>query len=369
MKAGIWLLVCATIAVEFSSCNNNGVGPITSPTPVFIGMDGMLVTKLVHEKPYLYAGAAANGLWRRDMEKMTDWEYLGLADTTLGRWSNLGVVDLDIRGRDMLVSYNSAVADVDPRTTVGIWRSTDGGMRWFRSDGGIPETITDPNDYNVVSTCQRSPDKPDVAIGVYSAAVYRSTDGGYQWSLIAGKRGIAGGDDHERWNPFQPGEIWGWGTTSVFQPYLGAAKDYGLSGKVGVDFFKLGFPSDQIVSDVAFDCGDPDIIHVATSQGLMKSTDGGYNWVVGKAAIPDSGYIFCMIEHPSKAGVLFLAGGSSIYYSRDAGETIQVLTTVPVQFIESLAIDEVGQRLFLGSAKGVYEISFSSVVNLRVKEI
>ena len=115
--------------------------------------------------------------------------------------------------------------------------------------------------------------------------------------------------------------------------------------------------------DVAFDCGDPNIVYVATSQGLMKSTDGGYNWVVGKAIIADSGYVYSLIEHHFKPGLLFSAGGSSVYYSVDHGDTLKLLATVPVQFVESLAIDEEGQRLFVGSAKGVYEISFSSVVN------
>ncbi len=171
-----------------------------------------------------------------------------------------------------------------------------------------------------------------------------------------------GGDDHMRWNPYQPGECWRWGTSSVFQPYLGAAKDYYLNGKVGVDFIKLGFPSDQIVSDVAFDCGNPNIIHVATSMGLMKSTDGGYNWVVGKAIIPNNDYVAFIIEHRSKPGVLFLSGDVFVYYSIDRGETIKVLSQLP-QVVQSMAIDEDERRLFVASSKGIYSVSFESVVN------
>jgi hypothetical protein len=187
-------------------------------------------------------------------------------------------------------------------------------------------------------------------------------DGGYHWGLISGRRGIMGGDDHMRWNPYQPGEYWGWGTSSVFQPYLGAAKDYGLNGKVGVDFNKLGFPSDQIVSDVAFDCGDQNIIHAASSRGLMKSTDGGYTWVVGKAVIPNNNYVGFIIEHRSKPGVLFLSGDVFVYYSIDQGETIRVLSHVP-QVVQSMAIDEDGRRLFVASSKGIYSVSFATVVN------
>lgn len=64
MRIRIQLLVFAIIGIGYSSCGNNGVGPVTPSTSQFIGMEGKLVTKLAYEKPYLYAGAAGNGLWR-----------------------------------------------------------------------------------------------------------------------------------------------------------------------------------------------------------------------------------------------------------------------------------------------------------------
>ncbi|MGC8596021.1 MAG: hypothetical protein ACP5MI_10525 [Candidatus Kryptoniota bacterium] len=362
MRKVIWALLF-TIGIEFSGCNNNTVGPGTPSTPIFIGMDGKLVTKLVCQEPYLYAGAAANGLWRCDLDKMTDWEYLGLADTSLGNWANVGVLDIDIQGNDILVSYNNAIAGVDLRNTVGIWRSIDGGKNWFRSDAGIPETIDFNYEGNVISTCRRSPHKPEIAIARYAIATYRSIDGGYHWELISGRRRIIGGDDHMRWNPFRPGEYWAWGTSSVFQPYLVCFEAYGDNLKLSVDFIRqLGFPSDQIVGDVAFDAGDPNIIHVATTQGLMTSTDGGYSWVVGRATIPDSGYVRFAVEHDYKPGVFFLCGYTSVYYSVDHGETMHVLSHVPY-IVESMAIDERGKRIFVGTAKGVYAVSFPPDVN------
>ncbi len=97
------------IVIQFA-CENATTPVLPTVTPEFIGMDDKLVTKLVYQKPYLYAGAASNGVWRRDLDKMTDWEYLGLADTSLGNYSNVGVLDLDIRGEDILVAYNSMVS-------------------------------------------------------------------------------------------------------------------------------------------------------------------------------------------------------------------------------------------------------------------
>ena len=355
------LLLILGVLLFFTSCSDSGTDSFTTPIPQFIGLQNFLVTKLVYEKPYLYAGTAANGLWRCNLENLGDWEYLGLADTSLGEYTNVGITDLDIKGDDILASYNSGVASLDSQNAVGIWRSTDSGKNWFRSDSGIPKTIDFTLEGNIISACRRSPDKPEIAIAVIAIATYRSTDSGYNWILFSGRRGTVGGNDHERWNPYQPGEIWFWGASSVFQPYLGAAKDYGLNGKVGVDLNKPGFPSDGYVSDVAFDCGDPNIVYAATSKGLMKSSDGGYTWNVGKAKIPDDGYVAFLKEHPLKIGVLFLSGNTSVYYSLDQGETIQILSQIP-QVVESMAIDEERERIFIGTKRGVYIVSFESVV-------
>lgn len=357
-----WVIVIASsmVATEFG-CTDYGVSP-DSQNAQFLGMDGKLVTKLAYRKPYLYAGAAANGVWCRDLGKMTDWKYLGLADTRLGNYANVGVLDLDVRGNDILVAYNGEYPSVDLASTVGIWRSTDGGGNWFRSDSGIPETIDFTLEGNSISCCQRSPDRPDIAIALIAAATYRSADGGYNWSLVSGRRGIIGGDDHLRWNPFQPGESWCFGSSSVFEPYLVCFEDYTANVKAIVNFSALGFPPSLIVSDVAFDCSNPKVIHVATSMGLVNSTDGGYTWSVGNAQIPDNGYVRFLIEHSSQPDVLFLSGGTSVYYSTDGGETIRVLARVP-HFVCSMAVDEEGERVFIGSTEGVYSVSFLPVVN------
>lgn len=355
------ILILVTMAIVCPACKDNGVGTIVLSEPQFIGMDNMLVTKLAYSTPYLYAGAASRGLWRRDLSRMNTWEYLGLADTSLGNYSNVGVLDLDIWGSDILVAYNGSAPSVDPWSTVGIWHSTDGGIDWFRSDSGIPETI-DSTEYNVISACRRSPDKPETAIARFAAATYRSIDSGYHWELISGRPGIIGGDDHMRWHPFRQGEYWQFGSTSVFEPYMSAMKNYGLNVKVILNFNALGFPSGQIISDVAFDCGDPDITYAATSKGLMKSTDGGCNWIVGKPVIPNNDYVRFIVEHRSRPGILFLSGDILVYYSVDQGRTISVLAEMP-RVVESMAMDEDGGRLFIGSAKGIYSVSFSSVVN------
>jgi photosystem II stability/assembly factor-like uncharacterized protein len=266
----------------------------------------------------------------------------------------LKVCDLDIRGYDILVACSNA--------PVGIWHSTDGGRNWFRSDTGIRESSDTTVEVTTFQDCRRSPDNPDIAMARHAAATYRSTDGGYHWSLIDGKIGMIGGDDHLRWNPFRPGEAWTCGATSVFSPYLVAFTDYGANVKLSVDFNSLGFYSDDIIGDVAFDCGNSEIIYAATTEGLIKSTDGGYNWIRGKAIIPDSGYVRFIVEHRSKPGVLFLSGYTSIYYSADHGETMHILSQVP-RVVESMEVDEDGRRIFVGSARGVYAVSFSSVVN------
>ena len=103
------LLKSSWISLLFSlSMNNgcNGGGSITDPplTEVeSLGLEGKIVNKMVYAAPYLYVSAASEGIWRLDVAVMTSWEYLGLADTSLGHYSNVGVMDFDVRATTFLL--------------------------------------------------------------------------------------------------------------------------------------------------------------------------------------------------------------------------------------------------------------------------
>jgi hypothetical protein len=324
-----------------------------------LGFEGKLVLHLEVEHQYLYVCAGAEGVWRRDIRRTeSNWENLGLQDTTLSRSRNVGAVDFDVLENDILVAYISPAAQAHPESTVSVWRSTNAGVGWFRSDRGIPETIDFKLETNILTGIKRSPHEPHIIMGEMESASYRSVDSGSGWSLLRGRRGIVSGTGRVRWHPFRPGEVWLFGTTGIYSPYCGAYQDYGLTPKTGVNFDSLGFPSDGEVDDMAFDCRDLDVVYASTSYGVIKSTDGGSSWLRNAIVLPDSGFVHCLANHPSRGNALYLAGGQCVYVTYDAGSKVQLLARLSRGSITSLAWDEEGNQLLIGTTDGgIYSLN------------
>jgi hypothetical protein len=317
----------------------------------FIGLEGKSALRLVLAEPYLYVCAGPDGLWRRDIRKMTPWEYLGWADTSL---SYGGVQDVDVKGNDILLAYNPV--HVSPWVSAGIWRSKDGGKTWFRSDIGIPDSSWPYSSYLNV---QRSPDNPNIAITSFGGAIFRSTDGGTNWKLVFGRRGGLANKDFVKWQFNKKGLVWFYGESSVSAPYLFRSTDYGNTFGGSVNFYAFGFYPPGAVLDVAFDANNPNIVYAVANYGVFKTTDGGYTW---NKIVPGDKLISCIAEHPSIGGLLYLAGDKRIYITYDGGTTLQLIGELECDFITSLAVDIKGNRLFLGTTRsGVYALKLNGL--------
>ncbi|MFZ0390174.1 MAG: hypothetical protein WAN36_06915 [Calditrichia bacterium] len=360
-------LFTATIVIIQFGCDRV-FDPLTANTECnfenatieFLGFDDKLALRMALEEPYLYVCAGSDGVWKRDISNMGDWQFLGLQDSSLGKYTNVGAIDIDVLNSDILVAYNGAAPHVAPESTVSVWRSTNGGMDWFRSDSGIPESIEDPFEYNILTSLQRSPHQPNIIIGCIESIVYRSTNNGSYWTLLTGVRGVVLNRGYVRWHPFRSGEVWFFGTAGLFYPYCFSLRSYGRVPKTRINFDSLGFPSDGDVYDVAFNAGNPDIVYAATSLGVIKSADGGYTWRKDALRIPDYNFVFQMAHHPSVGGILYLAGGKQIYATCDGGKTVRSIGEVDRGFITSLVLDIQGNQLFIGTTEGgIYALKFS----------
>ena len=352
------IIINVVLILQFSCGDNISESKVMRIEP--LGFKDKFALRMVISESYLYVCAGSDGVWKRDIRQPeSNWEYLGLRDKSLGKYTNVGALDIDVLGEDILIAYNSSAPHITPDSSILIWRSTNGGNDWFRSDSGIPETIEDPYEYNIFTSLQRSPHKPNIVIGGIDAAKYRSTDGGSNWSMLSGQRGVAVGDCLVRWNPFQPGEIWYFGETALFAPYCGVGQDYGLKGKTGLPWDSLGCTYDGAVYDIAFDASDPGIIYVASSCGLLKTTDGGYTWQRNVLKLPDNGLVFRMAYHPAAGGALYLAGGRQIYATFNSGVGVQKIGEIEKGFITSLVWDSIGNQLFIGTTEGgIYTLKF-----------
>ncbi len=230
-------------------------------------------TKDVHtlflDEPYLYACAGKYGLWRRNIESLTPWEFLGLSDTALDRG---GVMDVDAYGADILVAYSGRHLDYNIDSTVAAWRSKDNGRTWFRSDGGIPNTFDPTHKQSMLTKLRRSPHTKDTIVALYlSAARYRSTNRGESWILLHGNTAIIAPWAFLKWNPYRRGEIWIWGATGVdFTPFIAVLEEFGNRGRSINGLGRGGAP-------LIFDPQNPDRLFYAWYT-LNETKDGGVSW-------------------------------------------------------------------------------------------
>ena len=352
-----FLLLYLSGTILWISCDDIGTEPNLSEIQL-LGFEDKFALRMVIEDPYLYVCAGSDGVWRRNIREISAWEYLGLRDTTLGKYSNVGALDIDVLGQDILVAYNGSTSKIPqplpPSKIVSIWRSTNIGVPWVRSDIGIPESINDSLEYNTITSLQRSPHQAEITIAYIDPTSYRSTDGGYTWTMIFGIRGVIPGFGSVRWHQFRYGEVWFFGESALFAPYCFARSDYGAVPKVSVNFNSLGFPSDAAATDIAFDAGNPDVVHVATSYGIISTSDGGYTWQKNLIRPPDNGFIKRMVNHPSISGLIYMAGGKRIYrtQAKCGVFTVNLIGEVENGFITSLSYDLQLNHLFIGTTEG-----------------
>jgi hypothetical protein len=357
-------LVLLFLTFIIFACHEDEIIPPPNGNPTdtltFIGFRGKYALDLEYEEPFLYACAGPKGVWKKNISTNSDWQYLGLEDTSFGNNTSRGALNIDVNGNNILVAYNGPNDTCRPDQCVGIWGSTNGGTNWFRSDNGIPESIIDTFEYNAIHDLERSTFNPNRLFAIYGPALYVSTDNGSSWALY-GLRGFMANKDNVRWNPMKENELWAFGETSTFAPYLALSKTGGISFDFGVDFVQLGFPNDGNVSDIAFDQESSLIIYVVINRTLIKSTDGGKKWITAGFSIPGRGFIRNIIEDKKKAGVIFMGGLNEVFYTKDGGSKIYLLTQLPNETIISLEIDNIKNILFIGTNDGIYSYNLNTI--------
>ncbi len=225
----------------------------------------------------------------------------------------------------------------------GLWKSTDGGVKWFPvTDGQLTSSS--------VGAIAVAPSNPDIVyIGTGESelrgniapgdGVYKSTDGGRTWSHI----GLAEAQTISkiRVHPTNPDLVY----AAVFGHQAGPNPERGIfrSKDGGQTWEKVLYRDDKTAGiEVNFDPNNPQVLYAAlweayrvshmmssggSGSGLFKSTDGGDHWteisrnpgmpkgVLGKIGVSvsgaDSNRVYAQVE----------AEDGGTFLSDDAGAT------------------------------------------------
>ncbi|MBT8381340.1 MAG: hypothetical protein KJO59_03165, partial [Ignavibacteria bacterium] len=217
------------------------------------------------------------------------WNYLGLFETvSIGR--------IIVHPNNTNIVYLAAVGSYfSPNPERGLYKSTDGGTTWnqslFVSDStGAIDIIMDPSnpDNMMVAMWERVRRPTSSHLYGPSSGIYKSTDGGNNWSFIPSSAGLPNPNNQNvgriglAISPSNPQIVYSLFTNGSQIISLFKTEDFGNSW-TDVD------PDDELdngaagfswyFGQVRVHPTDPDIVYVM-DVAFMRSTNGGNSWPI-----------------------------------------------------------------------------------------
>jgi photosystem II stability/assembly factor-like uncharacterized protein len=207
-------------------------------------------------------------------------------------------------------------------TTVGVFRTKDGGRYWEERMRGMKEV-------HYVVTLAMDAKNSDVMYAGTTGGVYKTTDGTAHWGLVNNglipkeklDAAMALGVNSLVTDPQMPGTVYAGTTNGLFK-----TSDAGASW----NRIEKGL-ADTYISAILIDPSNPNILYAGTRKGVHKTTDGGQTWAKANAGLTTLN-IRAMALSPIDPLVVFAGtNGSGLFRSRDGAKTWQHVPLTPTQ--------------------------------------
>ena len=205
-------------------------------------------------------------------------------------------------------------------TTVGVFRSLDGGRHWTERMQGMTEV-------NFVVTLAMDPQRPNVLYAGTTGGVYRTINATESWekkttgmvasdakmaSMALGVNGLAV-------DPTNSDVVYA-GTTNGLYKSIDQAEHW---TKIGESI------EHAYVSAIQLDPAKPTTLYLATSDRVQKSENGGETWQPKTNGL-EAASIRSLQVSPKDPRTLYVGtNGGGLYRSTDAGESWNRLPLVP----------------------------------------
>jgi ligand-binding sensor domain-containing protein len=218
-------------------------------------------------------------------------------------------------------------------TSDGLYRSTHYGDHWSAYGVGLPAHIA-------VVALAATPNDAIMLAGLDHGGIYRSADDGASWAQAGGGLPAQATPVALVWNASD--HLWLLGLVAVTGAPLYASADDGQSWTARA----TGLPAGAQVNDLALLGGSaadsaaaaPTLI-AATTQGLFASADVGGHWSHIGSALPQ-GSALALATLPQQPGWLYVALGSAVYRSTDAGAQWQSVAPGLTSSVQALAVTQ-----------------------------
>jgi photosystem II stability/assembly factor-like uncharacterized protein len=233
-------------------------------------------------------------------------------------------------------------------TDTGVFRSEDGGIDWFGASVGITckPILTLSLDATLPSRLYVYSNHAGFNPAFSCSVVFESSNGGSSWSPA-----LTIGPIHERFffDPVDPAVLYSLGG--------GVSKSTdGGSTWVAADV-GLGASGDRYFWSMAIDPTQRDVIYLASSMGLFKSTDGAASWQDSSGLIENAEVRDVVVDPLNPSTVYGALDFGLVFRSKNAGGIWTNFSDgfrFPAPEIVSLRVSGDGTRLYAATTAGIF---------------
>lgn len=281
------------------------------------------------------------GYVTRELEKaQNNIRNLRTERTEALTWNSLGPGNVSGRTRVALVDAGDAnqLTWLAGTAGGGIWKTTDGGNTWQNKTPDVPNLAT-----NALAQCKNSPlimyagtgEGYGIGGAIKGDGMYKSSDGGETWQIIAATRGDNRFENVNRIivDPNNPDVVLVCSNTKLSDSrfFSGIIKTMD-GGLTWLTVYEGNAPVQQLIYDPT-NFNNQYAAQYAT--GVAKSTDAGDTWTINSAGLIAGGRVEIAVA-PTNPNRIFAAtegnsnqtNGSDIFLSNDGGATWALLKEI-----------------------------------------
>ena len=331
------------------------LGPSTIPSPGPAGYLGLGRLNVVAFHPTdqnkLYVGAPSGGFWYTT-DNGTTWT------TSTDNMPTIGVSAIVVDfSNPMKLLMGTGDRDHGDAPGMGVFKSLDGAISWTQSNTGMGNTT--------VCKLVQHPGNAQIFLAATSNGIYRSTNGGGNWTLTA-----SGYFQDICFKPDDPDIV-----------YAESSSDFYRSSNNGLTFFQVtsGLTTGQRGA-IAVTPANPDYVYFLQSdnssgyKGVWRSTDAGLNfstrsttpnildWSCDGSGTGGQGWYDLVIAADPLDPEIIYVGGVDVWKSTDGGSSWAINShwyggcSVPAVHADChfLGFSPVNGRLYAGNDGGIY---------------
>jgi photosystem II stability/assembly factor-like uncharacterized protein len=330
----------------------------------FRGGRVVAVTGVAGDGTTFFFGSVDGGIWKT-IDAGVTWTPI-FDDQPI---ASIGA--LEVAPSDPKVLYAGS-GESDIRSSLssgdGVYKSTDGGATWknvgLRNSKQISRIAVDPRNANVVYVAVLG----NAYVPSNERGVYKSTDGGQNWTRVLDKGPEIGASDLAiasgtpnvlfagTWNAHRPP----WSTYAPVQGTGGGLYRSTDSGATWMQLAGHGLPDGdwgRVGVAVAADGKRVyAVIEAGKKSGLYRSADGGDTWTLanGDPRLTSRAWYFSRVTlDPSNPDVIYIPN-IALYHSEDGGKTISLVRGAPGgdDYHELWVDPKNSSRMILGTDQG-----------------